>query len=231
MKNHIIAILWKQFKDTFKNKEILIQFAMFPILTVVMESAIQLEGLPEHFFANLFAVMYIGMAPLTCAAAIISEEKEKNTLRVLQLSNVRAMEFLIGNGVYIWGICLLGSLVIGIAGGYGGAELAQFMTIMSVGHLCSIVLGAGIGLFSKNQMSATSLTVPVMLVFSFLPMLSMFNEQIGKIAQILYSQQLYLLLSSLPDISFSIGDACILLGNMVLIIGMFLRVYHHSPYR
>ena len=49
------------------------------------------------------------------------------------------------------------------------------------------LLGAAIGVFSKDQMSATSLTVPVMLVFSFLPMLSMFNETIGKVAKFFYA--------------------------------------------
>ena len=79
MINHIWAILWKELKDTIKNKTILIQFLMFPCMTIIMESAISIEGMPEHFFINLFSSMYIGMAPLTSVASIISEEKEKNT--------------------------------------------------------------------------------------------------------------------------------------------------------
>ena len=110
--NHVRAILWKQIKDTLKNKETLIQFVMFPVITVIMENAIHIEGMPEHYFANLFAVMYMGMAPLTSIAAVIAEEKEKNTLRVLRLSNVKALEYLLGNAIYIWSVCMLGSLVI-----------------------------------------------------------------------------------------------------------------------
>ena len=101
MKHHIKAILWKQIKDTMKNKTILIQFVMFPVMTIIMEHTIKLQGMPEHFFANLFAVMYIGMAPLTSIAAVIAEEKEKNTLRVLQMSNVKGTEYLLGNLIYI----------------------------------------------------------------------------------------------------------------------------------
>lgn len=37
MINHIRAILWKQLKDSFKNKTVLIQFLLFPIMTVIME--------------------------------------------------------------------------------------------------------------------------------------------------------------------------------------------------
>ena len=200
MSNHIWAILWKQLKDTLKNKAILIQFLMFPCMTVIMENTISIDGMPEHFFANLFAIMYVGMAPLTAMAAIIAEEKEKNTLRVLHMCNVNAIEYLLGNAIYIVFICMMGSLVIAFAGGYKENELLAFMLIMFVGHTISMLVGAAIGVFSKNQMMATSLTVPVMMIFSFLPMLSMFNESIKKIAKFFYSEQLYLLPQSIKEI-------------------------------
>lgn len=222
---HILAILWKQVKDTFKNKTILIQFVMFPIMTVIMENAIKIENMPKHFFANLFAIMYIGMAPLTSMSAIISEEKEKNTLRVLHMSNVKAVEYFIGNAIYIWSICMLGSLVIGLAGGYSGEILVKFMLVMAVGHLISTMLGAAIGAFSTNQMMATSITIPVMMVFSFLPMLSMFNDTIGKFAKIFYSQQLHLLISQLNDFEVSTECIIVMCVNIILITGIFALGY------
>ncbi len=222
---HILAILWKQIKDTFKNKTILIQFVMFPVMTVIMENAIKIDNMPEHFFANLFAIMYIGMAPLTSMSAIISEEKEKNTLRVLHMSNVKAVEYFIGNVIYIWSICMLGSLVIGLAGGYDGETLVKFMLVMAVGHLISTMLGAAIGAFSTNQMMATSITIPVMMVFSFLPMLSMFNETIGKFAKIFYSQQLHLLISQLNDFEVSTECVIVMCVNIILIAGIFALGY------
>lgn len=222
---HILAILWKQVKDTFKNKTILIQFVMFPVMTVIMENAIKIENMPKHFFANLFAIMYIGMAPLTSMSAIISEEKEKNTLRVLHMSNVKAVEYFIGNAIYIWSICMLGSLVIGLAGGYDGETLVKFMLVMAVGHLISTMLGAAIGAFSTNQMMATSITIPVMMVFSFLPMLSMFNETIGKFAKIFYSQQLHLLISQLNNFEVSTECVIVMCVNIILIAGIFALGY------
>lgn len=222
---HILAILWKQVKDTFKNKTILIQFVMFPVMTVIMENAIKIDNMPKHFFANLFAIMYIGMAPLTSISAIISEEKEKNTLRVLHMSNVKAVEYFIGNAIYIWSICMLGSLVIGLAGGYSGEILVKFMLVMAVGHLISTMLGAAIGAFSTNQMMATSITIPVMMVFSFLPMLSMFNDTIGKFAKIFYSQQLHLLISQLNDFEVSMECVIVMCVNIILITGIFALGY------
>ena len=222
---HIKAILWKQIKDTLKNKTILIQFVMFPVMTVIMENAIEIQNMPEHFFANLFAIMYVGMAPLTSIAAIIAEEKEKNTLRVLQMSNVKGGEYLLGNLIYIFVMCMIGSLVIGLAGGYTGKTLLTFMAIMAAGHTISAVLGAAIGVISKNQMSATSLTVPVMMVFSFLPMLSMFNETIAKLAKVVYSQQLHLLLQDIHHPELSVQCLTVLGMNAVLIFTAFILAY------
>ncbi len=225
MIDHVWAILWKQLKDTVKNKTILIQFLMFPCMTIVMENAVYIQDMPQHFFANLFAVMYVGMAPLTSAAAIISEEREKNTLRVLQMCNVKALEYLLGNAIYIVCICILGSLVIGLAGGYEGAYLLHFMLIMAFGHFVSFLIGATIGVLSKNQMVATSVTVPVMMVLSFLPMLSMFNAGIQKIARFIYSEQLYLLMNDLSTIKIGLETGVILSCNVVGVLGLFVFAY------
>lgn len=225
MTNHIRAILWKQIKDTVKNKTILIQFLMFPLLTIIMENAVSIQDLPRQFFTNLFAIMYVGMAPLTSAAAIISEEKEKNTLRVLQMCNVRAGEYLIGNAIYVVCICMVGSLVMGIAGGYGGKDLLLFLPVMFVGHCCSFLLGATAGVFSKNQMMATSITVPIMLVLVFLPMLSMFNDTIGKLAKYIFTQQLFLLISDLQNLKITGETGCILACNILLILIFFFAIY------
>lgn len=225
MINHIWAILWKQLKDTLKNKTILIQFIMFPALALIMENAIELKDMPEHFFANLFAIMYVGMAPLTCAATVISEEKEKNTLRVLQMCNVKAFEYLIGNAVYILFVCMLGSLVIGLAGGYAGSSLVTFLVIMFVGHCISVLLGAAIGVASKNQMMATSVTVPAMMVLAFVPMLAMFNETIEKVAKYIFSQQLYTFINPIDAIEIRAENIVILVCNAVVVVAAFGVAY------
>lgn len=222
---HIVAILWKQMKDTFKNKAILIQFLMFPVMTIIMENAMKIDNMPKHFFANLFAVMYIGMAPLTSMSAIISEEKEKNTLRVLHMSNVKAPEYFAGNALYIWSLCMLGSVVIGLAGGYQGEVLIKFMLVMAVGHLISTMLGATIGAFSKNQMMATGISVPVMMVFSFLPMLSMFNETIKSVAKVFYSQQLNLLIGNVQNLKVNTECIVVMMINVLVIGGAFVLAY------
>lgn len=225
---HISAILWKQIKDTLKNKTILIQFLMFPVMTIIMENSIKIEGMPEHFFAIMFAVMYVGMAPLTSMAAIIAEEKEKNTLRVLLMSNVKPMEYLTGVGIYVWGMCMIGALIIALSGSYTGRSLLYFMIIMAVGLFVSMMLGAVIGTMSKSQMMATSITVPVMMVFSFIPMLSMFNDVIKKVGKVTYTQQINTLLFNVQDLEVSTEPILVIGITALLTLVLFVLAYKKS---
>lgn len=222
---NIDAVFLKQLKETFKNKTILIQFLMMPILAVIMENTITLDDMPEHFFVKMFSVMFVGMAPLTCMSAIISEEKEKNTLRVLMMSNVKPFQYLVGVGFYVWLMCMAGAAVFAVCGGYEEMDFCVFMLIMSVGILLSSLIGAVIGVFSKNQMAATSVTVPVMMVFSFLPMLSMFNESIKNIARITYSQQMSILINGIGTVDIKAESVVVIALNFVIMAALFAAAF------
>ncbi len=224
MKN-IAVIFGKQLSDTIRNKTILIQFLMFPVLVIIMENAVKIEDMPEHFFAKLFAVMFVGMAPLTCMSAIISEEKEKNTLRVLLMSNVKPGEYLIGTGAYVFVMCAVGMAVFAAVGGYGGMELVRFIAVMSAGIILSELTGAVIGLFSRNQMTATSISVPIMMVIAFLPMLSMFNDTIKSVARVTYSQQISELISDIRNSPASAESIAVIAVNFALAVILFITAY------
>ncbi|MCQ2525966.1 MAG: ABC transporter permease [Lachnospiraceae bacterium] len=225
MRNSLI-IIKKQLKDTLKNRTILIQFILFPIMTLVMENAIRIEGMPELFFTKLFSVMYIGMAPLTSVAAIISEEKEKNTLRVMMMANVKPLQYLLGVGIYVWTICMIGAGVM--ATGFRGRDILTYMCFMGVGFVISIVAGACVGIFSTSQMSATSLVMPAMMVLSFAPMLSMFNERIARISQIFYTQQLRICLDTLSLDSIEKETYIVMAVNIVILMVLFCITYKHK---
>ena len=60
MSYHVIkAIFIKQYKDTLKNISILIQLIMFPAISIVMTSSIQVSEIPSQYFVILFATMYV----------------------------------------------------------------------------------------------------------------------------------------------------------------------------
>lgn len=222
---NIDAVFLKQLKETLRNKTILIQFLMFPVMAFIMENAVKIENMPENFFVKLFAVMFVGMAPLTCMSAIISEEKEKNTLRALMMSNVRPVEYLIGTGFYVWLMCMAGAGAFAVCGGYNGMKFCQFMLIMSTGILLSELVGAIIGVSCKNQMSATSVTVPVMMIFSFLPMLSMFNKSVEKAAEITYTQQMNKLINGLGSTEIQTESIVVIVVNFVVMAVLFAAAF------
>ncbi|MGN0340887.1 MAG: ABC transporter permease [Lachnospira sp.] len=220
---NIIMIIKKQLKDTLKNKTILIQFILFPIMTLIMEYAITIEGMPELFFTKLFSVMYIGMAPLTSVAAIISEEKEKNTLRVLMMANVKPWQYLTGVGLYVWLICMAGAGVM--AARLDMEAIAFYMCVMGIGFAISIIAGACIGIYSNNQMSATSIVMPVMMILAFLPMIAMFNDKIAKVAKIFYTQQLKICLDNMLVTNITKETAIVVIVNVLVVIGMYGIMY------
>lgn len=224
MKN-IKAVFTKQIIDTMKNKTVFIQFLMFPIMAIIMENAVKLENMPEHFFVKLFSVMFIGMAPLTCMSSIISEEKEKNTLRVLMMSNVKPWQYLVSIGTYVFIMCMAGVVIFAVLGEYRNFELITFIFSMISGILLSELIGAVIGIFSRNQMTATSVTVPVMMIFSFLPMLSIFNENIEKIAKVIYSQQISNLINGIGVSDISAENIIVITMNFIISIVLFAVVY------
>ena len=220
---NIIVIIKKQIKDTIKNKVVLIQFILFPIMTLIMENAIKLDGMPDAFFTKLFSVMYIGMAPLTAVAAIISEEKEKNTLRVLMMANVSPWQYLAGVGIYVWIICMGGAAVM--ATGLGKENILFYLLVMGIGFFISIMLGGCIGIFAKNQMVSTSLVIPAMAILSFGPMLAQFNGTIEKVAKFLYTQQISVLHNKM---SFGQGygeSIIIIMINAAVFIALFFMAF------
>ncbi len=218
---NIDAVFNKQLKETLKNKAILIQFLMLPAMAIIMSNFVKIDDMPENFFVKLFSVMFVGMAPLTCMSSIISEEKEMNTLRALLMSNVRPFQYLIGTGLYVWLFCMLGAVAFAICGGYSGFELCLFMTVMAVGIIISELIGAIIGVCSKNQMTATSISVPVMMIFSFMPMIAMFNDTVKKIAYITYSQQLSLIINNIENTDVQYENAIVLGINFVVAVVVF----------
>ena len=217
------VIIKKQIKDTLKNKTVLIQFVMFPVLTLIFENAINIPDMPEMFFTKLFSVMYMGMAPLVAVASIIAEEKEKNTLRVLTMANVKAWEYLAGIGIYVWTICMAGAGVMATT--LSSGDIPFYLGVMAAGFIISIAIGACIGIIASNQMAATSLSLPVMLIFSFMPMLAMFNDKIEKIAGIFYTQQIRELLGNMTFDGIKTETMLVVAVNALLALSLFFAAF------
>ena len=94
-----------------------------------------------------------------------------------------------------------------------------------MGIILSELTGAVIGIFSRNQMTATSISVPVMMLFAFLPMLSMFNDTIKSVAQVTYSQQISELINGIGDSGIQTESLIVIAVNFALAVILFTVAY------
>ena len=219
------AIFRKQVLDTRKNRAVLIQFIMFPIMTIVMSNAVKVDDMPEFFYLKLFSIMYMAMAPIVSMSAIISEEKEKGTLRALMMSNLSPASYLAGVGIYDLLACLIGTMLMSKACGLDDGPWWRYLCVIMIGLVISIILGATVGVLAKDQMAATSLSVPVMCLFTFLPMMAQFNGTIAKVAKFFYTQQLYLALEDINNVKIGTEGLIIIAANAIVILAFFVLAF------
>lgn len=223
---HIEAIFIKQLKDVRKDTQVLTLFFIYPLIAFIMSGSVFIEGGQTSFFITIFSTMHSVFTPIVVTAAIIAEEKEKNTLRVLMLSGVRPMEYLISIGSFVLiGTLITSSLFIGI-GNYSLSEAGAFLGVMTIGGSISIILGMTIGAYASNMMSANGLAVPIAMFFAFLPMLASFNEKVEQVARFTYSQQISQMIehNSIRTL-MSIG---VILVNCILLLVAFIVIFRRN---
>ena len=92
----------------------------------------------------------------------------------------------------------------------------------------SMFIGAVIGTMSKNQMMATSVMIPVMMIFSFIPMLSMFNDSIKKIGKFTYTQQMNVMLNNVDNLRLEAEQFLVIGVTVIVAIILFVFAYKRT---
>lgn len=217
----IIAVFQKTYKDMLKNKKSLILFFLFPIMALVFYNLIPEE---KEFFSTIFLPVHLIIVPASMITAIISEEKEKNTLRQLIMANVTSLEYFIGIGLFVFIISILTTSLFLIIISLSAIEFLRFYIIISLAILCSMVIGAVIGIISKNQMNANAMIMPLSIILGILPIFSAFNDTVKNIASIFYTQTLTNVITSIST-SISIKDYAIMFLNILICLIIFTFVF------
>lgn len=216
-----IAVFQKTYKDMLKNKKSLVIFLMFPIMALVFYNLIPEE---KEFFSTIFLPIHLIVVPASMIAAIISEEKEKNTLRQLIMANVKPLEYFIGIGLFVFIMSILSASLFLLILSLTSIELLRFYIIVSLTILCSMVIGSVVGILSQTQMNANALIMPLSIILGILPMFSAFNDTIKNIASIFYTQTLSNVITSISK-SISIKDFTIMLLNFFISLALFTLIY------
>lgn len=225
------AIFIKQAKDMLKNPMVMIQFIIFPAVALIMTELVAKadENIPNNMFITMMAAIFAGMTLITSAAGAIAEDKERKSLRFLVMAGVKPHEYLLGTGGFIMLSGVIVSIMFGFIGTFEGTELAKFLTIMILGVLASILLGAVIGMLCKNQQAATAVAMPIAVIFGFTPMIANFNPTIEKAASILYTQQLNVIMN---DFSANFSQViAVTVANIVVLTMLFILAYKKNGLR
>ena len=182
--NHITAVFKKTLKDMLRNRRQLLLFLIFPLMAYLFNATVE-EG--REIFPLTFLPMNVMFCSINIMAAVISEEKEKGTLRCLMFANVKPIEYFLGNGIFVLLVTAISSSLFIPLIDISGINYLYFYGFLILSSICSMVLGATIGISVKNQMAANGLCAPVTILVGMLPTFGAMNESLKGISKLFYS--------------------------------------------
>jgi ABC-2 type transport system permease protein len=222
----IKAVFTQQARDMFKNPSVLIMFVLFPAVAFIMTTFVEIpenELVSGNMFVTMMASVFAGMGLITAVAGAIAEDIERKSLRFLVIAGVKPHQYLLGIGGFFLLAATVTSLIFALIGGFTGAEFAKFIIIMVSGTGASILLGATIGMWSKNAQAAGGLAMPFAVIVGFAPMIAGFNETVEKFAGILYTQQINVIVN---DFEASIArPLAVIAANIAVLTVFFVIAY------
>lgn len=186
------------------------------------------------YVLSIGVVMNICMSGIYCVAASLAEEKEKNTLRTLMTSSVNGLEFFLGSLIPVIGMMIVVNVILVFVTQMSLTAMQWFIYLI-ISMLASItggIVGMIFGIFAKNQVSASTMTTPALLVLMMIPMFSGFNEVVGKISQCLFTG---IVMDVIGDFtagvaSIDIVSLMILIVEIIASILIFLYLYKKNGF-
>ena len=235
----ISALFQKQIRSSYVNTNVLIMLLMSPAIALAynmfilgnMDTAYT-EDMQYATFALLVVCISLNIFMVGSLATtyMVSEEKEKHTLRLLIVSSVSPIEFLLGNGIATLMMVMISTILIVII-----FNMTNFMLLIliasAVAVVAAITLGAVIGILSRDQMHSSVISLPFMSIFSLLPMFAGGSESLEFFMQILFTHQLSLMLYMIftDDLGASlINSILIILGNAAVFYAIYRYLYLKS---
>jgi ABC-2 type transporter. len=237
------AITKFKFKELLKNKTFLTSSLVIIGMTVVFKY-IYINLISENNVSvnvasgmalDIGITLSMCMLTLMIPATLLAKDKEKNTLRTLMTSSVNAVEYFLGSMIPVIVIGFLINILILFISEMPLTviNLPLFLLIILIGNITSCVLGMMIGLFSKNQMAASNLITPVMLVVMLIPMLSKMIEGLQNISKFIYSGIISNMISAYTmeeSYSLNLQSLIVLIGQIIVVIILFVILFKKNGF-
>lgn len=207
------AIFIKDWKDLQRNSYILFTLAIPLVFAAMLGRMNAATDVLSTYPINLALII----AGAFIQAAMVAEEKEKNTLRGLLLSPASTLEILIGKSALSGLMTIL--VIIGsiIFSGYTVPSLPLFSLSTLLGLVFYLATGTILGLLSRTVMETSIIGMPVLIIFGmssmFKPMVE--NATLINIIELLPNEQLNQIWFGLSD---GKGAADILMNLFILFL-------------
>ena len=221
------AIFLKDWKDLLRNSYILFTLAI-PLVFAAWLG--RMGGEEGAAFATYPINLSLIIAGAFIQAAMVAEEKEKNTLRGLLLSPASTVEVCLGKSALSAAMAIV--VVIGsiFLSDYKVPSLPLFALSIILGLVFYIAIGTILGLLSRTVMETSIIGTPVLCIFG---MSSMFktmveNETLLTILDYLPNEQLNTIwtgLSSGQGFSALIENILVLLVWVAVSIMLTIMIY------
>lgn len=179
----IQAIFVKDYKEFSRNYAVS-SVVLMPIILAIFYGRIGSTSVDIYF---LPINMTFSMITAYIQACLIAEEKERNTLRGLMMSPASTVDILLGKSLLVF---LTTAVILSISSYLVGYTPNDIITIsIAVFYLA---LGTICGLFTKSIMEASLAVLPVMVIFTFGPLVITLGESniLVKVIEWLPSTQL-----------------------------------------
>lgn len=209
-------------------------FMMKFIYSAIMKG----EELPDimlKMILSLGLTMNISMTGMFVTSAALAEEKEKHTLRTLMTSSVSSVEFFLGSLIPPFiEMMIVNLLLLPISGvAMGNVNIVIYILVCAISSLTSCIIGMILGIFAKNQMSASTLTTPFMLFFMMVPTFASMIPSMSRISSFLFTgvvTEMVTAFASGERFSLSAFNLIVLIGEIIIAFILFLYCYRKNGY-
>ena len=184
---------------------------------------------------NLGLSFNIGMGAIMMTSLPLAEEKEKYTLRALMTSSVNGLEFFLGSLIPPFVISVVTNFIVIFVSGVNIANIdfGMFTLVTVIASLTSCMLGLLIGIFAKNQVNASNILSPFILILSLASTFAQFNDTFEKITSYLYTGIIEKMINTFmigEHYSLGIKQSTVLLLSLVVITVMFVYFYRENGF-
>lgn len=201
MCREVFALLRLRMAIILANKSLLTQLFLPILLIALYQFMFNREG-DKGLLVMMLGLLIVHSMNGQLISLIMAEEQEKHNLRSLQLIGVRSWQYLLANAclpvlitvLYMVGLPLVFSVDL-------TGRWLIYLVVNGLTALVMLVLYMLIGVMCDTQSKATVSGLPIMLMGMLLPMLSLTDTSITKIAQYTFMSAYVAWFKAMGDLS------------------------------